>query len=80
MKEFQHLGVLFMNEGKMEREIDKQIGAASAELQALYRSVVVDRELSRMAKLSTSRPSPISMSSLRKNETANKSGLKEPPP
>lgn len=35
----------------MEREIDRQIGKASAVMRALYRSVVVKRELSRKAKL-----------------------------
>jgi len=36
----------------MEREMDRWIGAASAVMRALYRSVVVKRELSRKAKLS----------------------------
>ena len=36
----------------MEREMDRQIGAASAVMRALYRTVVVKRELSRKAKLS----------------------------
>lgn len=35
----------------MEREIDGQISAASAVIQKLYLSVVVNKELSRMAKL-----------------------------
>ncbi len=30
MEEFKYLGVLFMSEGRMEREIDRRIGAASA--------------------------------------------------
>ncbi|KAI3361009.1 hypothetical protein L3Q82_012904, partial [Scortum barcoo] len=30
VEEFKYLGVLFMSEGKMEREIDRRIGAASA--------------------------------------------------
>ncbi|KAI3363429.1 hypothetical protein L3Q82_011573, partial [Scortum barcoo] len=30
VEEFKYLGVLFTSEGKMEREIDRQIGAASA--------------------------------------------------
>lgn len=29
-QEFKHLGVLFMNEGRMEQEISRQITAASA--------------------------------------------------
>uniref|UniRef100_A0A8C2ZC47 Reverse transcriptase domain-containing protein n=1 Tax=Cyclopterus lumpus TaxID=8103 RepID=A0A8C2ZC47_CYCLU len=51
-KEFKYLGVLFTSEGKVEREIDRRIGAAAAVKQALYRSVLVKRELSRKAKLS----------------------------
>jgi len=51
-KEFKYLGVLFTSEGKMEREIDRRIGAAPAVKQALDRSVLVKRELSRKAKLS----------------------------
>ena len=35
----------------MEREIDRRIGAASAVMRTLHRSVVVKRELSRKAKL-----------------------------
>jgi len=51
-KEFKYLWVLFMSEGKMEREMDRRIGAASTVMRAMYRSVVVKRELSRKAKLS----------------------------
>jgi len=36
----------------MEREIDRRIGAASAVMRSMYRSVVVKKELSRKAKLS----------------------------
>ena len=49
VEEFKYLGVLFTSEGRMEREIDRRIGAASA---VMHRSVVVKRELSRKAKLS----------------------------
>uniref|UniRef100_A0A8C6P7M2 Reverse transcriptase domain-containing protein n=1 Tax=Nothobranchius furzeri TaxID=105023 RepID=A0A8C6P7M2_NOTFU len=52
VEEFKYLGVLFMSEGKLEREIDRRIGAASAVMRALYRSVMVKRELSEKAKLS----------------------------
>ncbi|KAI3351213.1 hypothetical protein L3Q82_005770 [Scortum barcoo] len=31
VEEFKYLGVLFTSEGKMEREIDRRIGAASAD-------------------------------------------------
>ncbi|KAK0135113.1 hypothetical protein N1851_028331 [Merluccius polli] len=40
------------SEGKRERDIDRQMGAALAVMQALYRTVVVKRELSHEAKLS----------------------------
>ena len=40
-KEFKYLRVLFTSEGKMELEIDRWIGAASAVMRALYQSVVV---------------------------------------
>jgi len=42
-KEFKYLGVLFRSEGKMEREMDRLIGAASAVMRPLYRSIVVKR-------------------------------------
>uniref|UniRef100_A0A8C6NNI1 Reverse transcriptase domain-containing protein n=1 Tax=Nothobranchius furzeri TaxID=105023 RepID=A0A8C6NNI1_NOTFU len=52
VEEFKYLGVLFTSEGKLECEINRQIGAASALMWVVYRSVVVKRELSQMAKLS----------------------------
>ncbi|KAL0152538.1 hypothetical protein M9458_052261 [Cirrhinus mrigala] len=52
VEEFKYLGVLFTSEGRMEREIDRRIGAASAVMRSLYRSVVVKKELSCKAKLS----------------------------
>lgn len=52
VEEFKYVGVLFTSEGRKEREIDRRIGAASAVMRALHRSVVVKRELSRKAKLS----------------------------
>ena len=52
VEEFKCLGVLFTSEGRMEREINRRIGAASAVMQTLHGSVVVKRELSRKAKLS----------------------------
>ncbi len=51
VEEFKYLGVLFTRDGMMEREIDRRIGAASAVMWSMYRSVVV-KELSRKAKLS----------------------------
>ena len=52
MDEFKYLSVLFMSEGKTEREVDRRIGAALAVMQMLKWSIVVRRELSQMAKLS----------------------------
>ncbi|TWW59266.1 R2DM Retrovirus-related Pol polyprotein from type II retrotransposable element [Takifugu flavidus] len=52
VEEFKYLGILFTSEGRMEREIDRRIGAASAVMRALHRSIVVKKELSRKAKLS----------------------------
>ncbi|KAK3512205.1 hypothetical protein QTP70_000467 [Hemibagrus guttatus] len=52
VKEFKYLGVLFTSEGRMDREIDRRIGAAAAVMRSMYRSVVVKKELSRKAKLS----------------------------
>ncbi|TWW78261.1 hypothetical protein D4764_11G0003820 [Takifugu flavidus] len=37
----EYLGVLFTSEGRMEQEIDRRIGAASAVMRTLHRSVVV---------------------------------------
>ncbi len=51
VEEFKYLGVLFTSEGRMEREIERQIGAASAVMRSMYRSVV-EKELSCKAKLS----------------------------
>ena len=51
VEEFKYLGVLFTSEGRMEREIDRRIGAASAVMRSLYRSVVVKKELSQKARL-----------------------------
>ncbi|KAK3565094.1 hypothetical protein QTP86_033147, partial [Hemibagrus guttatus] len=52
VEEFKYLGVLFTSEGRMDREIDRRIGAAAAVIRSMYRSVVVKKELSRKAKLS----------------------------
>ncbi|KAF7641683.1 hypothetical protein LDENG_00274850, partial [Lucifuga dentata] len=49
-EEFKYLGVLFTSEGRMEREIDRWIGAASEVLRMLYQMVVVKRELSQKAR------------------------------
>ncbi|KAK3561854.1 hypothetical protein QTP86_017487, partial [Hemibagrus guttatus] len=52
VEEFKYLGVLFTSEGRMDREIDRRIGAAAAVMRSMYWSVVVKKELSRKAKLS----------------------------
>ncbi|KAK3534950.1 hypothetical protein QTP70_002031 [Hemibagrus guttatus] len=52
VEEFKYLGVLFMSEGRMDREIDRWLGAAAAVMRSMYRSVVVKKELSRKAKFS----------------------------
>jgi len=57
VKEFKYLGVLFTSEAKMKWVIDRRIGA-SAVMQALYRSIVVKREVSRKAKALLSRLPP----------------------
>lgn len=50
MEEFKYLGVSFASEGKMELKIGRRIGAASAVMQSLHRSVV-EKELKQTAKL-----------------------------
>ncbi|KAI3352062.1 hypothetical protein L3Q82_020878, partial [Scortum barcoo] len=40
VEEFKYLGVLFTSEGKMEREIDRRIGAASTVMRSVYQTVV----------------------------------------
>ncbi|XP_061753818.1 retrovirus-related Pol polyprotein from type-2 retrotransposable element R2DM isoform X2 [Nerophis ophidion] len=52
MEEFKYLGVLFTSGGRVDREIDRRIGAASSVMRTLYQSVVVKMELSQKAKLS----------------------------
>ncbi len=52
LEEFKYLGVLFTSDGRMECEIDRQIGAVAAAMRMMYRSVVVKKELSLKLKLS----------------------------
>ncbi|KAK3526897.1 hypothetical protein QTP86_003592 [Hemibagrus guttatus] len=52
VEEFNYLGVLFTSEGRMDREIDRWIGAVAAVMRSMYQSVVVKNELSQKAKLS----------------------------
>lgn len=49
---FKHIGVLITSKVKMEHEIDRGIGGASAVMCLLYRSVVVKEKLSKKAKAS----------------------------
>lgn len=49
MREFKYLGVLLTSDGRMEREIDRWVGVASAVNQAV--TVIVKTELSRKANL-----------------------------
>ena len=48
---FKYLLVWFRSEGRMELDLYRRIGAASAVMQTLYWSVAVRRELSRKARL-----------------------------
>lgn len=50
--EFKCLRFLFKREEKMEHESDRRFGEASAVTWALYRKVVLKRDLGRKAKLS----------------------------
>ncbi|KAK3508089.1 hypothetical protein QTP70_013446 [Hemibagrus guttatus] len=53
VQEFKYLRFLFTSEGRMDREIDRQIGAAAAVMRCMYRSFVVKKELTQKPKLST---------------------------
>ena len=55
VEDFKYLGVLFMSKRRKKREINRQIGSASAVMRTLKQSVVVIRELSQRAKLSICR-------------------------
>ena len=49
-KEFKFLGVLLTSDGKMEHEMDRRFGAASAVLRVLLPTFVVKREPCQKAK------------------------------
>ena len=51
VEKFKYLGVEFSRDGSQDGEIDRRIGAASAVLRTLYRSVVTKTELSLRTKL-----------------------------
>lgn len=50
-KEYKYLKVLFMGDGKMECQMDWQIGAASSAMPKMYRTIAGKRELSRRAEV-----------------------------
>ena len=85
VEKFKYVKVLLMSKGKMEREIDRRIWAASAVMRTLRQSVVVKRELSQKAKLSIYRsiyiPTlwPGGVGRDRKNKITNTSGRNELP-
>ena len=51
IEKFKYLGVAFTSDGRQDKELDIRIGKASAIMQALQYSVVMKRELSKIAKL-----------------------------
>ena len=46
VEKFKYLGVEFSNDARLDCEIDRRIGSASAILRSLYRSVVTKKEVS----------------------------------
>ena len=53
VEKFRYLGVAFASDGRQDEELDTRIGKASAAMRALRYSVVMKRELSKKAKLSS---------------------------
>ena len=51
VEKFQYLGVEFSNDARLDCEIDRRVGSASAILRSLYRSVVTKKEVSRRTKM-----------------------------
>ena len=51
VEKFKYLGVEFSNDARLDCEIDRRIGSASAILRSLYRSVVTKKEVSRRTKM-----------------------------
>ena len=51
VEKFKYLGVEFSNGARLDCEIDRHIGSASAILRSLYRSVVTKKEVSRRTKM-----------------------------
>ena len=52
VEKFKYLGVAFTSDVRQDEELDTRIGKASAVIQSLHNSVVMKREMSKMAKLS----------------------------
>ena len=52
VEKFKYLGVAFTSDGRQDKELNTQIGKASAVMRALHYSVVIKRELPKTAKLS----------------------------
>ena len=52
VEKFKYLGVAFTSDGMQDEELDTRIGKASAVKRALHYFVVMNRELSKKAKLS----------------------------
>ena len=52
VEKFKYLGVAFTSDGRQGKELDTQIGKASAVMRALHYSFVMKRELSKKAQLS----------------------------
>ena len=51
VEKFKYLGVEFSSDARLDCEIDRHIGSASATLRSLYRSVVTKKEVSRRTKM-----------------------------
>ena len=51
MEKFKHLGVAFTSEGRQDEELDVPSSKASSVMRTLHHSVVLNRELSRKAKV-----------------------------
>ena len=86
MEEFEYLGVLFTNEGRTEREMDRRIGAAAAVMRPLYQvcrgeeRAEPKKQSSRFTGQSMFLPSPMAMGHDRKNKILDTSGRNEFPP
>ena len=52
VEKFKYLGVAFTSDGRLDKELDVQLGKATSLMRTLHHSVVLKRELLRKAKLS----------------------------